>query len=705
MKVLYLKNGKTLLEEAPVPQVQAGCVLIRTTYSLVSLGTERMLVEFGQANIVGKALQQPDKVRQVWDKMKTDGLPSTLESVFHKLEQAIPLGYCNAGVVVAVGEGVSEFRVGDRVASNGNHAEFVLVPQNLVAKIPDKVTDQEAAFTVMGAIGLQGIRLVKPQLGETIVVFGLGLVGLITAQLLQAHGCRVIGIDPDAQKSALAHSWGIETPAPDSAVRSTAFVQEITQNIGADGVIITASSPTNDIIHESCEMCRKRGRIVLVGVVGLDLRRDDFYKKELSFQVSCSYGPGRYDPEYEQKGNDYPLPYVRWTEKRNLEAVLQALARHSIEVLPLISEEVALADYATIYNDMRKKGSIASLIRYPLQTPIERVIAYQQAALPARNKAVVGIIGAGNYTSSMLLPSLLKTDAQIRYVASAQGLNAKLLARKAHATFATSDYTTILQDPEVDMVMISTRHNLHAPMVIQALEAGKQVFVEKPLCLTQDELDAIVSAHQKSPLSSITVGFNRRFSPLTQKLKKALGNGQVQIVATMNAGFIAPEMWVHDLQIGGGRLLGEACHLIDLCAYLAESLITAVCTNALGVAPQGNSDNVSIMMKFANGSTAVIHYFANGSKSYAKERVEVFSEGRVFVLDNWRRLKGYGTPRWRSLRGRLNKGQKEMFASLIHQVEQGGEPLIPFSSLVNTTRASLAALQSLRENRWVSLNE
>ena len=358
-----LKSGATILEEVPVPQVKSGSVLIKTSRTLVSLGTERMLVEFGKANFISKARQQPDKVKQVIDKIHTDGLQPTIKAVFNKLGQPMPLGYCNVGKVVAVGRGVTEFTVGDRVASNGPHAEYVCIPQNLVAKIPDNVSDDEAAFTVIGSIGLQGIRNLNPQLGETVVVTGLGLVGLVTAQLLKANGCNVIGIDYDQQKVDLAQEKGILALNPGSGVDPVSFVEEHTNGVGADGVIITASTKSDEVIHQACEMSRKRGRIILVGVVGMNMRRDDFYKKELTFQVSCSYGAGRYDEEYEQKGHDYPLPYVRWTEKRNFQTILNAISNGGLDVKSLITEIVELKDYEQIYGDMRKRGSIASIIK------------------------------------------------------------------------------------------------------------------------------------------------------------------------------------------------------------------------------------------------------------------------------------------------------------------------------------------------------
>ena len=701
-----LKSGATVLEEVPAPLVKSGCVLIQTTRTLVSLGTERMLVEFGKANLIDKARQQPDKVKQTLDKLKTDGIMPTLEAVFNKLGQPLPLGYCNVGRVVAVGRGVTEFQVGDRVASNGNHAEYVCVPQNLVAKIPDNVSDDEAAFTVIGSIGLEGIRLLKPELGETIVVVGLGLIGLIVAQLLRANGCRVIGVEFDQAKLDLAASWGVIPVDPAKGDDQVKVVEGLTNGIGADGVIITASAHDDSIIHNACLMSRKRGRIILVGVIGLNMRRDDFYKKELSFQVSCSYGAGRYDEEYEQKGHDYPLPYVRWTEKRNFQAILGAIADGGLKVKPLITESVDLADYNEIYGDMRKRGSIASIIRYSHTENAEStekgtVVRCIEAEA---GKGKMGIIGAGNYTGATVVPCLKKAGAKVKYIASAGGLSAKTMAKKAGAEFATSDYHEILKDPEVGMVLITTRHNLHAKMVKETLEAGKSVFVEKPLCLKPEELEEITAAYEKAGQGvTLTVGYNRRFSPFAVKLKSMIGDGPKNIIATMNAGFIPPEMWVHDLEIGGGRIIGEACHFIDLCSYLAGSKVTAVCMNAMGENPQENTDNATILLKYENGTNAVINYFANGSKSYPKERVEVFSQERVFVLDNWRKLEGFGAKGFSKMKGGMDKGQKDEFRMLNERLLNGGESLIPFESIVNTTKASFACIESLKQNKWIEI--
>ncbi len=700
-----LKKGNTLLENVSTPLVRKGHVLIKTHRSLVSLGTEKMLVEFGKGNLISKARQQPEKVKQVLDKIKTEGLLPTLEAVFNKLDEPLPLGYCNVGEVIAVGEGVSEFTIGDRVASNGHHAEIVCVPKNLVARIPDNVSYEEAAFTVIGSIGLQGIRLSNPTLGETYVVIGLGLIGLLTAQLLLANGCEVIGFDFDPSKVELAASKGIKAYLA-SSVDSVKTVESITANIGADAVIITASTKSNDVISQAAQMCRKRGRIILVGVIGLEIQRADFYKKELSFQVSCSYGPGRYDEDYENKGIDYPIGFVRWTEKRNFETVLNALSKKQLDVLPLITERVALKDYLSIYNNMGG-ASIASILEYPVTNIDTRTKVSVNNTHSSPSKGVVGIIGAGNFTKMTMMPALKSAGAHYKYISSAGGLTAKSLAKKYGFEYSTTDYKEILNDTDVDLVMITTRHDLHSKMVIESLNAGKNVFVEKPLAISSIALDQIINTYNNaSKKPSINVGFNRRFAPLVQKTKKLLGNANtpINIIATMNAGFIPSEVWVQDMQVGGGRIIGEACHFIDLMIYLTGSKVKQVFMSALGENPEENTDNAIITLKFENGSQGVINYFSNGSKAYQKERIEIFFQGKTLILDNFRKLSGFGIKGFSSISSTIDKGHKNQFELLLKQVKDGGNPIIPFSELINTTRTSFAALISMQTGEWKKID-
>ena len=698
-----LKSGNTILENIPTPGIKPGHVLIQTKNTLVSLGTEKMLVNFGKASYIDKARQQPEKVKQVLNKIKTDGLRPTLETVFRKLNEPLPLGYCNSGVVIGVGKGVKEFHVGDRVVSNGNHAEVVNVPENLVAKIPDDVSFEDASFTVVGAIGLQGIRLINPTFGETIVVTGLGLIGLISAQILKANGCNVIGIDFDKEKLELAYSWGITViNAAENDVVKT--VETLTNSNGADGVLITASAKTDSIISESAQMCRKRGRVVLVGVVGLNINRSDFYDKEISFQVSCSYGPGRYDNNYEVKGLDYPIGFVRWTEKRNFEAILGALFAKSLKVSELITERVELKDYKKVYDNLSKKGAIASIINY--SSTLDDVLSSRveiTSNLSSPSSGVIGIIGAGNFTSAMIVPTLSKLGANIRYIASSKGLSGTLLAKKYGISYSTTDYSEILNDSTTDSIIITTRHNQHAKQVIEGLNAGKHVFVEKPLAINIEDLNDILDYKQKTE-KTVTVGFNRRFSPFSQSAKEALGSdpGPINVIATMNAGEIPLEHWVQDMEQGGGRIIGEACHYIDLISYFTSSKVQSVLLAANGKNPRDNTDNASILLKYENGSLGVINYFSNGSKSYPKERIEIFQSGNNIIIDNFKQVQFFGY-RNKGFKKTQDKGHSNQFKKWSNMIQKGGEPIIPFDSIYNTSKASILCIESLKTNSWIDV--
>lgn len=720
--ICNLKTGSITLEDVPTPSVEVGHVLIETRRTLVSQGTEKMLVQFGKASLFQKAQSQPAKVRQVLGKIRTEGLMSTVEAVFRKLDEPLPLGYCNAGVVIGLGSGVAGFKLGDRVASNGPHAEVVSVPQNLVAKIPDNVSDEAAAFTVIGAIGLQGIRLAKPELGETFVVIGLGLIGQITAQLLQANGCRVIGFDFDLAKVKIAQNFGIAAMASDNAQDPVKEVMRLTKGVGCDGVIITASTKSNQVIAQAAQMSRKRGRIILVGVIGLDINRADFYEKEVTFQVSCSYGPGRYDNNYEDKALDYPLAFVRWTENRNFGAVLDAMGRGSLMVEPLITRRSPLVDFGDIYDNM-DDGGLASLLVFGRESRRALIPSDSISGLPTGHVCLVAsstvklghwifvpsdgplaIVGAGNFTKMTALPAIAATKARIKVIVSATGVTGTALARKYNIPYSSTDYPTILADDEVKGVIITTRHNLHSAQTIAALKAGKCVLVEKPLCLNAVELKGIESAVEAvNGKAWVSVGFNRRFSPHAEQMRKLLSTSStpVSIIATVNAGVVPLNHWVHDPEVGGGRLLGEACHFIDLAIFLTGSLIDAVSASEIG----GSNDCASILMRHVNGSTSVVNYLANGNRDLSKERVEVHSDSRSLLLDNFRELRGFGFRSFTSLKTKQDKGHRRQFALFDERVKTGGAPLIPWVETANSARATLAVSLAISERRWISVSE
>jgi predicted dehydrogenase/threonine dehydrogenase-like Zn-dependent dehydrogenase len=698
-----LASGETLVADVPAPQVARGTLLIATRASLVSAGTERMLVDFGRASWIDKARQQPEKVKQVLDKVRTDGLFATLDAVRSKLDQPLALGYCNAGVVLEVGAGVEGFSVGDRVASNGPHAEIVRVGKNLCARVPDAVSDEAAAFTVLGAIGLQGIRLAAPTLGECFVVTGLGLIGLMTVQLLRAQGCRVLGIDLDAGKLALAQRFGAEVcdlaRGEDPVARGLAF----SGGRGVDGVIVTASTQSSEPIAQAARMSRKRGRIVLVGVTGLELNRADFYEKELTFQVSCSYGPGRYDPAYEQQGNDYPLGFVRWTEQRNFEAVLAMLAEGKLDVAPLISHRFAVREAARAYDVLvNDRSALGIVLQYAGAKPNEQARRVALGAPPpvaASGSAVLAVIGAGNYGSRVLIPALKRAGAQLDTIVSSAGVTGVHHGKKSGFAFASTDVQAdVLGNERVNAVVIATRHDTHARFAGEALAAGKHVFVEKPLALTLEEVDAVEAAwraaSERGAARLLMVGFNRRFAPLVSKMKALLAPvaAPMAIVYTVNAGAIPPEHWTQDREIGGGRIIGEACHFIDLARFLVGHPIVDAQIATMGRHPAlaVRDDKATISLSFADGSIATVHYLANGGKRFPKERVEVFCNDGVLALDNFIKLSGYD---WRGFsRQRLwrqDKGQEACAAAFVQAVAQGGAAPIPVEEIFEVSRVAI----------------
>lgn len=697
-----LKTGSTEVADVPCPAVKGGQVLIRSTRTLVSAGTERMLLEFGKAGWIDKARQQPDKVRMVLDKIRTDGVMPTVEAVFNKLDQPLPLGYCSVGVVMDVGKDVAGISAGERVVSNGKHAEVVSVPMKLCAKVPGNVSDDEAAFTVVAAVGLQGIRLVQPTLGEAVVVTGLGMIGLVTVQLLRAHGCRVLGIDFDAERLALARQFGAETVNLPAGEDPVAAAQAFSRGRGVDAVLITASTESNEPMHQAALMCRKRGRIVLVGVTGLELSRVDFYEKELSFQVSCSYGPGRYDPNYEEKGHDYPVGFVRWTEQRNFEAVLDMMADGRLDVKSLISHRFAIDEAVKAYDLIAGTApSLGILLQYATAKEksdevLRRATVRLAAPTIGAGKAVLGFVGSGNYATSVLIPAFKQAGARLKVVASSGGVSGLHAGRKFGFEETTTDTGSVFADFQVTAVVIATRHASHARLVCQALGSGKHVFVEKPLALTLDELAEIERCYGESGKRALVmVGFNRRFAPQVKRIKSLLERmkGPKTFVMTVNAGAIPAEHWTQDPAVGGGRILGEVCHFIDLLRFLAAAPITRHSSTSM---ESGTHDTAAIQLAFADGSLGIIHYLANGSKTYPKEQLEIFAAGRVLKLENFRKLTGFGWPGFNKMNmWRQDKGQKTCAAAFLHAIERGGEAPIGFDELIEVSRVTIEVSEAL----------
>lgn len=699
-------SGVTELLDVPRPGASRGTLVVDGRLSLISVGTERMLVEFGQASLVQKARQQPEKVRQVLDKVRKDGLVATIDAVRSKLSAPVPLGYSHVGVVGDVGAGVTGFAPGDRVVSNGAHAEVIRAPVNLCARIPDEVSDDAAAFTVVAGIGLQGIRLAAPTLGESVVVMGAGLIGLLTAQLLLANGCRVLVTDFDAAKLALARKWGAETCQLGEGVDPVEHGIAFSGGRGVDAVLITASTKSNDPVRQAARMSRKRGRIVLVGVTGLELDRADFYEKELSFQVSCSYGPGRYDPAYEEGGQDYPLGFVRWTEQRNFEAVLAMMASGRIDVSDMVSARVPFGDAPAAYDRLVEDRSLLGvLLTYAPPADARSRSAHFATGMAAPATGAFGVVGAGNYAARILMPALKAAGAVLGPVVTSAGLSGSIAARKFGFESSTTDLDAVLADDAVVALVIATRHDSHASLVARALDHGKHVFVEKPLAIDRAGIEAVRAAYAARAAAGaapcLTVGFNRRWAPMVVKMKALLDRreGPASFVMTVNAGAIPADHWTQDAEAGGGRIIGEACHFIDLMRHLAGSAIVAVTARGMGANrwEAVREDKAMILLEFADGSHGAVNYLANGGGSFPKERIEVFAGGATLQLDNYRALRGFGWPGFRSERA-LNpdKGQTACVAAFHRAVVEGlAAPIAP-EELFEVAEFTLQATEQLR---------
>ena len=703
------KSGKISIGEVPVPAVQPGRVLIRTVASLISAGTERASVESARKSLVQEARARPDLVKAVIDRARRDGIRSTLDAVRGKLASSQALGYSAAGTVMSVGDGVTEFVPGQRVACAGvgyaSHAEVLSVPKNLVVALPDDVDFQAGAFGTLGAIALQGVRLAEPTLGESMLVIGLGLVGQLTVQLLKANGCRVFGVDLDQSRVDLARQLGADAAAISAGDTRTA-VMNWSEGRGVDAVLITAATDSNEPIEFAGEVSRLKGRVVVVGMTGLSVPRPSYFKRELSLQISMSYGPGRYDPEYEEHGHDYPFGYVRWTEKRNIEAFLELVRQGRVAVEPLISHRFDVDDgeraYELIAGDVNEPY-LAVLLSYDPQRELSRTVELTTEVKPRtpREQSVrLGVIGAGSYVTAMLLPQFKNAGAELAAVTTASGVTAVDVGRKFGFRQAASDANEIIDDGQVNLVVVGTRHDSHAALATKALQSNKHVFVEKPLALNDEQLDTVLRAAADSS-GSLMVGFNRRFAPLAQKAKEFFAGRQapLAILYRVNAGRLPREHWLQDPVQGGGRIIGEVCHFIDLMQYLTGSLTASVFAESITAERHDvlNHDSVFITLRFADGSSGSIAYLSEGDKALTKERVEIFGEGKTFVIDDFLYASAYHNSREDkiSLRSQ-DKGQAEEVKQVCAMVLSGGAPLIAIDELAATTRATFRILDSLR---------
>ena len=682
------KTGEIRVVDVPAPVVGPGCLLVSNAFSLVSAGTERQTINLAQQSLVGKARSRPDLVRQVLDAVKREGVAATIRKVQSRLDQWKMLGYSTAGTVLEVGEGVAGFSVGDRVACAGqdyaSHAEVVAVPQNLSAKVPERVELPHAAFTTLGSIAMQGVRQAEARLGEAIAVIGLGLVGQLTIQIAKAAGCRVLGIDVSEAACELAKRCGCDEVAVVPRDEVERIAAGLTNGFGVDAVIIAASTETNEPIVLAAKICRDRGRVVMVGVTGMEVPRDLFYHKELDFRFSRSCGPGRYDPLYEEKGLDYPIGYVRWTEQRNMEAFLQLLASQRIDVAPLITHTFPIDDAPKAYELITGKTGerfVGVLIKYRDEgggRKAEERSALHAPTLP-RSSVVLGVIGAGNYAQGVLLPQFkANSDVTLRVVCTATGVKAKKAAEKFRFETCTTDWREVIEDKSVNTVLVATRHDLHALIVCEALKAGKTVFCEKPLCLREEQLDEILMVIKQTGNARLMVGFNRRFAPFAPKthgLSPPLVMRYRVSVAPLPRGH-----WVNDLDVGGGRILGEVCHFVDFLQFAARAQPVSVFAQAFG------EDNVQVSIRFANDSVGAIDYFDVAGPSLSKEYFEAFGGGKNLVVEDFR-----------------DKGQAEEIRRFVQAVKTGGPMPIPLEEIIANTRATFAIVRSLRTGQAVEL--
>ena len=696
------KTGELGLFEVPAPVCQDNGALVQTTVSLVSAGTEKMLVDFAKKSLLAKAKDRPDLVKQVIGKMKKEGVKNTLEKVFTKLDSPIPLGYSSAGRVIELGSNMSGLNIGDRVACGGagyaNHSEINYVPKNLMVKIPDGVDDIDASFVTVGAIALQGVRQTEPKLGERVAVMGLGLLGQLTVQLLKANGCKVIGSDVDPDKIELAKKLGADEACHASELISKA--KEFSNGYGVDAVIIAASTMSNQPVIDAAEISRMRGRVVFLGMVGMDIPRNDYYKKEIDLRLSMAYGPGRYDPEYEEKGNDYPFDLVRWTEQRNFEAFLGLIDEGKITPKEILTHEFDFDDAMDAYDLLEgkvKEKYLGIVLKYKSDIKLdEHKIVQRTTKAVTSDKINVGLIGAGNFTKSVILPNMQKVGGyELVGLCTATGVSASGTGKKYDFKYMTTDSSEIFKNSEINSVFITTQHDKHASAVIESIKAKKHCFVEKPLCIYEEELEAIKEAYTGETI--VQVGFNRRFSPMIESMKKGI-SGQVSVNYRVNAGIIPKDVWIQDRSIGGGRIIGEVCHFIDTCSYLISSDVVSVFATTITKDDQSipDEDNVNITLNYANGSTATIGYYAYGDTTMPKEYIEVFGNGVSMSMTDFRELIVYsGGKANKTKSANQDKGFVNEFKAFKDAVKSGKEA-ISFDSIYNTTRTTFKILESIR---------
>ena len=710
-----MKSGETRVEDVPVPQPGQYAALVKTAASLVSAGTERMVVAFAQQNLVGKAKSRPDLVRQVLNKAQREGLVSTIDAALNKLDQPMALGYSSAGRIIQIGDGLQGFKVGDRVACGGGghavHAEFVAIPKNLMVPIPENIDDESAAFATIGAIALQGFRLAAVGVGGRVAVIGLGLLGQLTTGIANAGGCKVLGIDLDPNRVTLAKQMGaVNAVTRDLAV---AAVETFAEGQGVDAVLICADTSTNDPVQLAGEIARDKAKVVAVGAVGLEIPRKTYYEKELELVVSRSYGPGRYDPDYEEKGQDYPIGYVRWTENRNMTAFLDLLAQNKLSVSPLITHRIPIEEGKRAYDLITgEEPSMGVLLTYgeeelPKENRIPNLAAPTVRVKPGEILAL-GVLGAGNYARSTFLPVVNKAGGVAPVgIVSASGTSAHHAARRFGFGFAASDPKSVLEDPAINMIAILTRHNLHTTQILEAFDAGKNVYCEKPLAINPEQVDQITAALKKEDQPLLMLGFNRRFAPLAKRMKSFIEKRQEPLYAhyRVNANVLPPDHWLMDPEIGGGRIIGEACHFIDFLTFLVGENPVEVRTKGLPDQGKYHEDNLVMNFHFPDGSIGVISYLANGDKSYPKEYLEVFSGGRIAVIQDWRKLelaaKGRRTVK-RHFLGQ-DKGHKNAWLAFQEAVQGEKEPPIPYDQIIGVTLASFAAVDSLRSGESVKI--